>query len=86
MTKVMTKYWNETVTDMANPRMGLVIEIREFGSTAIHTDMIVVAISERMKLKLYHEFVRRVLSPSMRRILFHQYDCLRARLQASDPH
>jgi hypothetical protein len=51
--------------------MGSVIEINELGSTAIHTDMIVVAISERMKLKLYQEFVSRVLSPSMKRIFFH---------------
>ena len=67
----MAKYWNDTVTEIAKPKMGSVIDISEFGSTAIHTEIIVVASSERMKLKLYQEFVRRVLRPSMKRIFFH---------------
>lgn len=54
--------------EIAKPNTGSVIEVIEPGSTAIHTEIIAVAINERMNAKLYHEFVRSVLSPSMNRI------------------
>ena len=64
----MTKYWKDTVTEIAKPNMGLVIEMSELGSIAIHIEIIAVAINERMNEKLYHEFVKSVFRPSMKRI------------------
>ena len=71
-TKEMRKYWKDTVTEIASPRMGSVIERSELGSIAIHTEMIAVAINERIKLKLYQDFVSSILKPSKKRILIHR--------------
>jgi hypothetical protein len=56
------------VIEIAKPSTGSVMEMSEFGSTAIQIEIIAVAINERMNAKLYQELVSRVFSPSMKRI------------------
>ena len=59
------------VTEIAKPIIGSEVVRIELGSITISTEIIEVAISARMKLKLYHEFVNSVLSPSIKRMIFH---------------